>query len=587
MENNPYKIIYCVKNNKRNHQYYHYIFLGNIKYSLRTIINKFTNKSLTDTINLLTKKELNELESFYGIKWFKYFFNKEHINYSFSSSNPKLSQLTAKLNIKQFIKKEYKPIFTYGFNIQKNLISSYLKKNKFATYSGGSDEVNNEDNINDDNMNSNNENKDSNEFDFNFNIDDVIKEAKENEKLEINQTEIDRILNERNNQVVNEFDNIVDDDEIAENNMDKKELNELQRDIRQTEKIVTFKEYRFDKSKDEDEYEDVLYNSFNKVYIYDLYINKDDTIKEIKNKISIAIKNKDIYQNNNIIPSRMYLWIRWLIDEEKEEVKRKTEINKFNSLHYLVSDNKKEEDVNLSNIWIENNNIFHYPIKPYPNINYYINNTKEVQMINEKLNKSTVRIIRNNLDNNILSSMSDYLENNDIFMIDIYNELGYLPHLTEEQILNLQNIFLRIYFPDINPNELKQIIAFVNNGFSDNKNIDAEKEIMKIEQEYNENYLESSLSFKIENIYHEIFTKINASNNTSNNSLKYTSNNNIIQVHMEIKLISDDLLNFQRLELYKIFDNFVLNDKYVFIQFTQFNNDSIFKIGRASCRERV
>ena len=573
MENNPYKIIYCVKNNKRNHQYYHYIFLGNIKYSLRAIINKFTNKSLTDTINLLTKKELNELESFYGIKWFKYFFNKEHINYSFSSSNPKLSQLTAKLNIKQFIKKEYKPIFTYGFNIQKNLISSYLKKNKFATYSGGSDKVKNEDNINDDNMNSNNENKDSNEFDFNFNIDDVIKEAKENEKLEINQTEIDRILNERNNQVVNEFDNIVDDDEIAENNMDKKELNELQRDIRQTEKIVTFKEYRFDKSKDEDEYEDVLYNSFNKVYIYDLYINKDDTIKEIKNKISISIKNKDIYQNNNIIPSRMYLWIRWLIDEEKEEVKRKTEINKFNSLHYLVSDNKKEEDVNLSNIWIENNNIFHYPIKPYPNINYYINNTKEVQMINEKLNKSTVRIIRNNLDNNILSSMSDYLENNDIFMIDIYNELGYLPHLTEEQILNLQNIFLRIYFPDINPNELKQIIAFVNNGFSDNKNIDAEKEIMKIEQEYNENYLESSLSFKIENIYHEIFTKLNA----SNNSLKYTSNNNIIQVHMEIKLISDDLLNFQRLELYKIFDNFVLNDKYVFIQFTQFNNDSIFK----------
>ena len=283
MENNPYKIIYCVKNNKRNHQYYHYIFLGNIKYSLRAIINKFTNKSLTDTINLLTKKELNELESFYGIKWFKYFFNKEHINYSFSSSNPKLSQLTAKLNIKQFTKKEYKPIFTYGFNIQKNLISSYLKKNKFATYSGGSDEV--EDNINDDNMNSNNENKDSNEFDFNFNIDDVIKEAKENEKLEINQTEIDRILNERNNDVVNEFDNIVDDDEIAENNMDKKELNELQRDIRQTEKIVTFKEYRFDKSKDEDEYEDVLYNSFNKVYIYDLYINKDDTIKEIKNKV--------------------------------------------------------------------------------------------------------------------------------------------------------------------------------------------------------------------------------------------------------------------------------------------------------------
>ena len=43
MDNNPYKIIYCVKNNNKIHQYYHYIFLGNVNQSIKTVINKLTN----------------------------------------------------------------------------------------------------------------------------------------------------------------------------------------------------------------------------------------------------------------------------------------------------------------------------------------------------------------------------------------------------------------------------------------------------------------------------------------------------------------------------------------------------------------
>lgn len=594
MENNPYKVIYCVKNNNGNHQYYHYIFLGNIKYKLKNIIEKFKNLSLTDTIGLLTKEEINELENYYGIKWFKFFFNKEHIDYSFSTTNPKYILLANKLNLELINKKEYKPLFTYGFNTQKQYINSYLKNNKFANYQEGGDNEQNENeimqiqddikllenNLNDEEKTNKDEkennkeeelNDEDNKVEMNMDLDDIIKDIKDNENVEVNQSEIDKLLNEKNEELEYEMnDDIVEEtDEYIEDKLSKKEIKELENDMKQTEKIITFKELELDKSKDDNEYEENLYNSYNKYYVYDLYINKDDTIKNIKNKISIVIKNKSIYQTQNIIPSRMYLWIRWLIDEKKEKNKKQMDIDKYNALYFLVnSSNRKEEDICLGNLWLENNNILHYPIKPLPNINTYLNMTKEIQELNDKINKSTVRINRRNLENNILSSMNDYLENNDIFMIDIYNEIGNINNISNEQLNNLQNIFFKIYFPDINPNEIKQILAFINNAYKDNKNIDGEKEYDKIEQEYQENYIESSLSFKIENIYHDVY---------ENNKINYTSTNYITQIQLEIKLISEDLLNFQRLELYKIFDNFKLNKKYVFIQYTQFNNDSIFK----------
>lgn len=602
MENTPYKVIYCVKNNNKIHQYYHYIFLGNVSQTIKTIVEKFKNLSLTDTISLLSKNEIEELKNFYGEQWFKYFFNKEHIDFSFSTTNPKLMSITNKLNIDLFYKKEYKPQFTYGFNTQRSLVNTYIKKNKFATYQSGGDEMSVKDDIENDveinvdnkenndkemnvedvkmdieedseemNVESNDEGNVEEGLNLNFDINDIIETVKENEKIEANQSNIDKILSQRSNDIIssNMEEDEIEEDESVEESMTKKELNELQRDIKQTEKLVNFKEYQFDKSKDDNEYEENLYNSFNKIYIYDLYINTDDTIKSIKNKISIAIKNRDIYQSQNILPSRMHLWIRWLVDEKKEKTKKQMDIDKFNSLHFLVnSSSRKEEDICLGNLWLENNGVLHYSIKPFSSMNVYTNITKEIIELNEKLNRSTVRIMRKNLDNNILSSMKDYLENNDIFMIDIYNELNYLPNLTEEQILNIQNIFLKLYFPDINPNELKQIIAFTNNAFTDNKSIEADKEITKINNEYDENYLESSLSFKIENIYHDILNK---------NKTDYTKDNHITQVQIEIKLQSQDLLNFQRLELYKIFDNFKLNNKYCFVQYTQFNNDSIFK----------
>ena len=75
--NSPYKIIYKVNNKNNKRQYYTYIFVGDIKKSIKDIIIKFQNLSLYETLDKINKKEYELLTDFYNtVYWFKYFFNK-------------------------------------------------------------------------------------------------------------------------------------------------------------------------------------------------------------------------------------------------------------------------------------------------------------------------------------------------------------------------------------------------------------------------------------------------------------------------------------------------------------------------------
>jgi hypothetical protein len=60
---NPLKIIHKFKNNNRRIQYKVYIFIGNIiDESLMKILNNIQDKDLLTTFNLLSSKEIKELE---------------------------------------------------------------------------------------------------------------------------------------------------------------------------------------------------------------------------------------------------------------------------------------------------------------------------------------------------------------------------------------------------------------------------------------------------------------------------------------------------------------------------------------------
>ena len=166
-------------------------------------------------------------------------------------------------------------------------------------------------------------------------------------------------------------------------------------------------------------------------------------------------------------------------------------------------------------------------------------------------------------------------------MIDIYNEIGYNDNRTQEQINNLQSIFIKIYFPDILNIEIPNIISYINSAYNkEKKYIESNKEIEKITNDYKKIYIESGLEYSIENIIHDIYMF----NKSKMNNIK---NNYLTQIELTLKLISDDLLNFQRLELFKIFNNFILTDKYIFIKYTQYNGDSIYKFKEDSINNMI
>lgn len=566
--NNPIKIVYCVKNNNQQRQYYVYIFVGDVIDKIKTIIEKIKLLSLTESIQLLTTNELQQLDNYYKNKWnnewFTFFFNKEHIDFTFSEQNSNLNIISNKMGkqwIEQHKKQTYKPQFTYGFNIKRNITNKLLKRNSILTI----DKLNNNISIkNDDNsslildlIQDKNVQEGGkiieNEDEIDYNLDSILTQL-ENEEMSI-QDKIDE-----NNIIANFIDNDInqDNENINRdyNEIDIKENNNIKSEYKNILSKNNIKPQTFITTKDDNIYEENLFDVYNKIYIYDQYINFNNTIKEIKNKIFLSIRNKAIYGNNKynyLLPSRQYLWTKW------------TPIN-----------NNTQEYIMLGIKWIDNNQLLKIPIKPLSNIKIYENIRSEIEELNNKINKSTTKIKKEESENELLSVYRNYIENNDIFLIDIYNEIGYNPDITEENITNLTNIFCKIYFPYVLSYEIKQILDYINNAFTNNdtKNIKGLKEKNKIKNYYNQETIDLTLSNQINIMSNNILKNYNVSN--------IIYDNYVIQTEIYLNLISLDMINFKRLELFKIFDNFILNDKYVFIQYTQLNGDIIFKFDELS-----
>ena len=79
--NNPLKIIHKYKNNNRRIQYLLYILVGSqLSDDIINILNSIKNKTFYDSINLLSKKNLDLLQNFYGKYWYKKLFISVNLN---------------------------------------------------------------------------------------------------------------------------------------------------------------------------------------------------------------------------------------------------------------------------------------------------------------------------------------------------------------------------------------------------------------------------------------------------------------------------------------------------------------------------
>jgi hypothetical protein len=545
--NDPIKIIYKYKNNNKRIQYQKFIFIGNtIEKNIKNILKKIKDLDLFNTLITISKKEYKILENKYGNYWYYKLFIEEHIKFTFNVINKNKQK---KKDISKNLGKKW---LEYH-----NKRSSWKKK---APYS----------------------------FDFRYKTDRLYRDKmlKKLEKMdEIEENENYKTRNDKfiggdasktnqniktetftwMNNIDTEFDldelekmyNIADDEDIDKNINKTSKL--IDAAFKEDEKNITLLDemYKFPNDKDDNMYDDDLKKTYKKKYIFNQYIFKDDTIKKIKEKITTSIKlnNKfstsgDTKHNTYILPSRMYLWSEYFYKD--------FDTNKI-----------KCDNVMIGQKWIKRNELLNVDVVINHNIRTYENLRDNLRYLRDDMKKYGSKIKREEDEHNILYDYDEYITNNEIYMIDIYNELGINYNTTNEYYKNLYDIYVKIYFFKINSEEFTQIIDYLN--------VNNDKRLRRKEINKMQNYYKSLNNDLI--IEKEIVNIVEEQNKNSSVYKNLFRKNLITQavIHVKTRPLKHSLYT-KKIDLFRIFDNYILNEKYPFLQWHTHDGRSLFKL---------
>ena len=315
--------------------------------------------------------------------------------------------------------------------------------------------------------------------------------------------------------------NIIDEELYNEN---KNILKETSKEIQKLINTNKQENIKFDLSNNKLQYDDKLENIFNKEYIFNNIIYSDDTINKIKKKICLSINLNEINSNYILLPSRLYLWLEYNYNNNINQVMLGQKI--------IFNGELLEKHIN--------------PIDVNKSVDYF----------------DSQKIKYENNDNMILDEYIEYINNNDIYVCDIYNEIKNIKDKDEKNIKNIYNNYVKVYFNNVLFEKYKKII----NNEIENENINI-LEIIK-----NDMKLENELMRQI-----EIEKKIYLNSKYKN----YFSENNITQIvyHVNVIQINKQLYTLQnKIDLYRIFENYIVDEEYPFIQYQTINKKIIFKI---------
>lgn len=572
----PLKIIWKFKNNNRRTQYHIYIFVGPVSKDISTILDKISELSFYDTLVGIHKTEYKKMETQYGQKWYMLFFNTYHINssvYLIRDSSSQKQELIEKYgkewydtHIESFNLVERKLIYSYEALIKDERLRKTIKKGRstaiieeeididystskkldllklFNTNKGvqrskvTSDvpiTIKNNDKYDDtpssDDMTDSSpddrqvggfdetdddvgENDDADEMDA---TDDFGNdELESNELLSDEEVDIDEI-----EQIYKDADVNPDSNVSETTNMIKKALNDDKLFDKKTSDIVIF-----DQSKDTNMYDENLKDIYKKYYVKSQFIFKDDTIKVMKDKICCGMKNNAKFDKESyLLPSRQYLWTEYFYDN-------------------------KIEKIMLGQKWMKRNELLNIDIEPNNNFRIYEELRGQLKLLKENIRRYNNKIRREDDDNNIIYDYEGYMANNEIYLIDLYNELGTGYQADADTIRNLHDIYIKIYFPRIKTDDLKYIIDYLGG--------DKKAEISKINTVFetinNDLILENEIANMIETVRtQEKFQYIFKENYITQS---------VIHVNLRIK-------EPNKIDLFRIFNEFDVNSVYPFIQY--------------------
>ncbi len=533
--NIPIKIIHKFKNNNRRIQYIQYIFIGsNISEEIMNILESIKNKTFFESLEALSKQKIDRLISFYGNEWYLSFFNRYHlsdqINSILKSSNKKKiaeskmgESWVNKLSPNLLKKSAYSYASTYyDYLIARNKIKTMIRKvdMDFRTYKmtgGGPDGDDTDDNV---------------ESEDNTDIEDEDDESQDASQIRTEEDLDDTVNNNFNLEELTMLyskENEEDDRNIKNTAQLISEATHNKSFVKNIDKI----EIEFNEKIDNISYDMKLEDVYQKVYIKEQFIYKDDNIKTIRNKIAVSVPLSEKFGETKLLPEYTYFWSEYKHDDLP--------------IDYVMIGQK----------WIRRNEMVMIDVKPNENLAVYENLRNNLSYLKDSFG---IKLKREDDEYNILNDYNDFMSNNEIYMIDILNEFGLNYNTESTKLKNVYEVFVNIYFPLITFERFENIIELLNN--KNDKEI--ERNINLFGTIKNEMTMEKQISDLVDK------TKLDIDNKDS----KFKSNfedNYIIQSIIHVNLnhpknltgtTSEDKYN-----LYKIFDSFIVSEEYPFIQY--------------------
>lgn len=632
----PIKIIYKYKNLNRKNQYLTYIFLGNLGKKYDKILNKIEDLDLYNTLLEITKEEEYKLIEGFGELWMIKFFNIYHIS-GFVNRLDEKPELKKKLLKKyeeewlnNFISKFKKDIvykkvnysfgnlvkFQYKVKMGKKLEKVLIEKEDIEDLNfsletknnknllskldisqlggeniynnvdynvipsrwkdiliGGDDDI--DDDLEDEPINYESEDMDDDDFDPSNiyptetieenDVDEIIQTGPNEKNLEKN---IEQNVEENINENIEDmnYEDIEKLYQIEEADKNINSTNTMISNVLDNSKLVEKKQnymIKFDDYQDADIDDENISNVYKKKFVYTHFIFKDDSIKTIKNKICSVIKGNNRFSPNMyLIPSRLYLWSEYIY-------------------------NDKLEKVMLGQKWMKKNELLNIDIEPL-DITNYNNLTGTIKNLRDTIKRYGGKIRREDEETNLLIDYSDYMLNDTIYMCDIYNELGEEFKCNQEQLKNISDTFLKIYFPKIKSEDIEGILNFLNN---ENKKVEESKIKNVFDTIYNDMLLEKEVTDLVESV--KMNKKKDLPKVFENGNFIYQS---VIHVQLDIKdpqLEKENKENLTKigkigksnfgsvilpkLDLFRIFNDFESDYRYPFIQYQIPDGQIIFK----------
>jgi len=575
--NSPIKIIYKYKNDNRKNQYQYYVFVGSLLPTpIQKILKKMQDLNFFDTIITLSEKEISNLVEFYGEFWYKYFFLTEHLGASIqaiSKSVQKRNDIIQKLSkdwydthiesIKYMTRSQYnyQTIFKrdskvkakkqdlddeedFEENNYKTSGNIIIESSNLTEMIGGA-QSKSEDSDEDEDDNQIEIDPDESELKIEF--DKPVDENYEGEEIDVDEA-----------YDIEELDNMFKDPEVQiDSNANATKIKDLidsaidKADEERDDKME--KMCSFNKSKNTSPYDDLLKNVYIKNYVYNQYIFDTDTIKVIKQKICTGVLSDNKFNKSTpwIIPSRMYLWSEYeypLTTGDKTSYVR--------------------DKIMLGQKWIRRNELLAIDIEPNDSLHIYEKLKGNLKLLKDNIKKYGSKIKREDDENNILAEYDGYYLNNEIFMIDIYNDLGLGYKSNVEEQKNLYDVYVRIYYYDITQDEFKNIIDYVGTSV-DAKRFESNKIISVFQNVQNDLLLEGEITRTIEQVKIE--------------KLDYRSllkSNFITQAVIHVNLDFSSTHDNDKINLYRIFDSFIVNPIYPFVQYQGNGDKLVFKFNQ-------